>query len=131
MRGQAVVAQARALIGVRFRFQGRDDSGLDCVGLVARAHQLTSVPDDYDLRMANVTRLLEMIDAFLPRGAGPLGAGDVVLMQAGPAQVHLGLWSGTGLIHAHAGLRRVVETPGPLSWPLLGQWRAAAKPPLE
>jgi hypothetical protein len=52
-----------------------------------------------------------------------MGAGDVLVMNAGPGQLHLGLWSGTGLIHGDAGLRRVVERPGAPPWPVTGLWR--------
>ena len=30
---------------------------------------------------------------------------------------------GGGIIHADAMLRRVVERPGPVPWPVLGRWR--------
>lgn len=123
----AAVARARAMLGVRFRFQGRDASGLDCVGLVALAYHLPNVPDEYDLRATNVTQLVGRIDTLLARTTGALCASDVLLLRAGPAQLHLGLWSGCGLIHAHAGLRRVVETPGPIIWPIEGQWRMDPK----
>ena len=29
-----------------------------------------------------------------------------------------------GFVHAHAGLRRVVEMPGESPWPIIGWWRA-------
>ena len=41
-------------------------------------------------------------------------AGDLLLIAAGPGQLHLAVWTGAGIVQAHAGLRRVVETPG---WP--------------
>lgn len=38
-------------------------------------------------------------------------------------QLHLMIGTRDGIVHAHAGLGRVVLTPGPSPWPLLGAWR--------
>jgi hypothetical protein len=38
-------------------------------------------------------------------------------------QLHLGVRTADGFVHAHAGLRRVVETPGMPEWPLVGAYR--------
>ena len=46
-----------------------------------------------------------------------------MLMATGPGQLHLGVWTGEGLVHADAGLRRVVERPGVPPWRVLGMWR--------
>ena len=51
--------------------------------------------------------------------------GDILLFDAGPAQVHVGVMTGSGVIHADAGLRKVVERPLPYAWPVLGIWRRA------
>ncbi len=118
----AILARARALLGTRFRLQGRDSSGLDCVGLVACACQVATVPVDYDLHSADRAHWMRLLDQMLIRGREHPAPGAVLLMAAGPAQLHLGLWSGDSLIHAHAGLRRVVETPGPPFWPVIGHW---------
>ena len=53
----------------------------------------------------------------------PDEAGDVLLMAAGPGQIHLGIRTAGGFVHADAGLRRVVERPGMPPWPLTGVWR--------
>ena len=119
-----IVARGRALIGVRFRAQGRSPAaGLDCVGLVAEAIGAGGVPRDYTLRGASPARLAAGLEAAGLRRARAMRAGDVLVMKAGPGQLHLGLWSGTGLIHGDAGLRRVVERPGPPLWPVTGIWR--------
>ena len=64
-----------------------------------------------------------VLDGFAVRRIGAAVAGDIMLLHAGAAQLHLGLWSGTSLIHADTGLRRVVELPGWPLWPVLGVWR--------
>jgi len=118
-----VVARARALVGVPFRLHGRDARGIDCVGLVAAAHSVSDVPSGYALRTNDPDAVAVPIRSigFRKRHA-PARAGDVMLMQAGPAQLHLGLCTGASLIHADAGLRRVVETPGEPRWPILSIW---------
>jgi hypothetical protein len=52
-----------------------------------------------------------------------LRAGDVMLFAAGESQLHFGVRTDGGFVHAHAGLRRVVETPGFPEWPLLSAYR--------
>jgi hypothetical protein len=45
-------------------------------------------------------------------------------VRAGPGQVHLLVVGTRGdLIHAHAGLGRVVATPPPCPWPIERHWR--------
>jgi hypothetical protein len=46
-----------------------------------------------------------------------------MLMQVSDDQLHLGVRTAAGFVHAHAHLRRVVETPGLPEWPLLGAYR--------
>ncbi|WP_271078926.1 hypothetical protein [Aurantiacibacter sp. MUD61] len=53
-------------------------------------------------------------------------AGDLVLMKPSAGQFHLALVSlDHQLIHAHAGLRRVVKTPQVPAQRELGRWRFA------
>jgi murein DD-endopeptidase / murein LD-carboxypeptidase len=116
--------RARALIGTRFRLHGRDPaSGIDCVGLIARVIRREEVaPTGYAMRGGTADSWSAMMDAVCVRRWSNLRAGDVLLLEAGPHQFHLGIWSGNGLVHADARLRRVVETPGPLPWPMIGAW---------
>ena len=118
------IASARALIGTPFRLQGRDRDGLDCIGLIAAVHGLeTDAPRAYALRGTTIDQAMEALDRhFARRSAASLRVADILLLQPGLPQLHLGLWTGVGLVHAHAGLRRVVETPGPPAFPLLGIW---------
>jgi hypothetical protein len=128
MPGEAALARARALLGVPFRLHGRSlESGLDCVGVIAVAHDLLGdAPTGYSLRTTQYERWITLLDTLAERIAAP-EIGAVMLLQPGAAQLHLGLWTGTSLIHADAGLRRVVETPGVPRWPVMGLWRPHTK----
>jgi cell wall-associated NlpC family hydrolase len=127
--GNAVVAaRARALVGIRFRSQGRcASSGLDCVGTVALALGLPAerIRRDYSLRGTPIERLDGELEWFgLKRtDCGRPEAGDVLVFEPGPEQLHLGVFTGTGIVHADAGIGRIVERPWPPPWPTLRMWR--------
>lgn len=128
--GQAdrIVAAARDLVGVRFRLQGRSRaSGVDCVGLAALAlaeagHEAV-LPRGYGLRSGDEALARDWLaQAGLVAVERPK-AGDLALVRPGPLQLHLMILVPGGHVHAHAGLGRVVETPGPSPWPVIGHWR--------
>ncbi len=122
------VDAARACVGTRFRAQGRlPGVGLDCVGVVAWAAGV-SAPADYDLRGGGAERA--------ERGLAELGftpvadarPGDVLVAEPGAGLRHLAVVSAPGLVvHAHAGLRRVVEGPVDPAWRVLSIWRLAGE----
>ncbi|UIP07143.1 peptidoglycan endopeptidase [Erythrobacter sp. SDW2] len=125
-----MAAHARTLIGSRFRLHGRDPAtGLDCVGVVAAclkaAGRPIRVPPVYGLRNTDIAPLLGLSErADAKSGALPCQSGDILLVWPGPAQHHLLLAAGPhSFIHAHATLRRVVETPFPAPWPIERHWR--------
>jgi hypothetical protein len=116
-----VEAAARALVGVRFRLHGRDAvHGLDCVGLVALATG-RNAPTGYGWRSGEEGRVAALLDAVFERGGDEPGA--VLLMQAGPGQLHLAIRVSDGIVHADAGLCRVAWRPGVPPWPVLGYWK--------
>jgi len=123
-RGAEIVARARALTGTRFRPQGRSADGLDCIGLAAAALGVGLVPGDYTLRSGSRRRLEAGLRAAGLQPVETAEAGDLLLLAAGAGQLHLAVFTGTGIVHADAGLRRIVERPGPVRWPLLSAWRA-------
>jgi murein DD-endopeptidase / murein LD-carboxypeptidase len=122
-----VVARARACLGIRFRMQGRDRDGLDCIGLVVASLGIEQVRSDYALRGGSAQMLANELQAVGLRAVNDPEAGDVLVMRTGPGQLHLGIWTGDTLIHSDARLRRVVEWPGDPPWPTLGVWRVCSQ----
>lgn len=134
--GEALAAAARELVGTPFRLHGRDPAtGLDCVGLVhaaiAAAGGNPVPPRGYGLRNLAIEGWLPLADrSGLIPAAAPIHAGDVLLIALGFGQHHLVIVSDVDeVIHAHAGLRRVVCQPRDPAWHVQGVWRLA--PPLS
>lgn len=119
--------RARALVGLPFRAQGRSAaSGVDCVGLTLEVYQLdpATVRDDYRLRGDHLDELRRcLVGPFRRIGRRRAQTGDLLLFAAGERQYHLAIKTVAGLVHADAGLRRVVERPGVAPWPLLAVYR--------
>lgn len=105
------------MVGAPFRAQGGDPAtGVDCAGLVWAAYAAAGLrlvrPRDYPLRGWARARVEEALTAagFVAVDAA-VRDGDVALIAFAAGQFHLGLIGPGSLVHAHAGLRRVVETP--------------------
>jgi cell wall-associated NlpC family hydrolase len=117
-RGHELAKAAASFLGVRFLLHGRDPRyGLDCVGLVAASLKSVGVqshePSGYGLRNSSIAQWLPSANkSGLTQVRSEVVAGDILLLQPGPAQHHLLIAEGTtSVIHAHAGLRRVVRQP--------------------
>jgi lipoprotein Spr len=126
--GEKIVAAARTLVGTPFRLHGRSpSSGVDCVGLALLSVRTAGVhveePPPYRLH-AGPTPPVErwMREAGFVAAHGG-GAGDIVLVRISALQPHLVIDAGDGVIHAHAGLGRVVIMPMPAEWRELSRWR--------
>lgn len=123
MTDAEIVAAARACVGARFRLHGRSVArGLDCVGVVALAYGLAGVPAGYAMRGGDRQAIVAAIEAHRLHATTNDRPGDLLLLGAGPFQHHLAVRTSGGFVHADAGLRRVVETPGEPCWPLFGRW---------
>tara|TARA_B100000678_G_C18170125_1_gene486831 strand:- start:141 stop:431 length:291 start_codon:yes stop_codon:yes gene_type:complete len=63
-------------------------------------------------------------EAGLVNAGIPHRSGDILLLRTAPAQVHTAIAVDRGeIVHAHAGLRRVVRCALPARWPVLDAWR--------
>lgn len=125
-----VAERARALIGTRFQPQGRCGEGLDCVGLVLSACGLPAdaVRRNYRLNGDHRAELEQGLRAYLRRvEAQKLRQGDVMLLQIADDQFHLAIRTDRGFVHAHAGIGRVVETPGDPEWAMIGAFRLRSR----
>ena len=118
--------RARALVGTRFRSQGRADDALDCIGLVVRTFDLDAraIRKNYRLRGDHRSELEHgLLEQFRRIAMRQLRAGDVMLLLVAHDQLHLGVRTSCGFVHAHAGIGFVVETPGMPEWPVLSVYR--------
>ena len=130
----ALATAAESFVGVPFRLHGRDPAyGLDCVGLVAAAlatiGRPARAPSGYRMRQVRIDGLLDAARrSGLAEAVGPIVPGDIVLARPGPGQFHLAIAAKAGgVVHAHAGLGRVVLAPPPLAWPVEHRWRLVAE----
>lgn len=82
------------------------------------------VREDYSLRFADAEEANRDLEecGFVRLAPAEIEAGDLLLVESGPGQLHAVILTEEGYLHAHAGLRRVVETPGPVPWPILSAW---------
>lgn len=130
MSGEALAGAAESYVGTPFRLHGRcRERGLDCLGLVLEAladiGRPVPMPPRYGLRNLERERFwpLAASAGLIEVTAHSPEPGDVLVLDPGPAQLHLAVVVPDGVVHAHAGLRRVVRTPFPLPWPIAGHWR--------
>lgn len=130
--GEALADAALGLAGCRFRLHGRDPAtGLDCVGVVSAALMAIGVPaivpSGYRLRNIEVRHWLPLAQRTgLVAVSGPVRPGDILLIALDFAQHHLAVaLNAQHVVHAHAGLRRVVLQPRDPAWQVCAIWRLA------
>lgn len=126
--------RALGLIGRPFRPQGRDERGMDCVGLCIAAFGLPTAAFRSDYRLSGNHRT-EIETAlrihFRKVRKAERRPGDVLLLMVAEGQPHLAILTEGGFVHADARLRRVVETPGEPEWPLVAVYRRRKRPRRE
>lgn len=114
------VAAARECLGTRFHFNQRTPGlAIDCVGVVRYSMQRAGLycpPDKHYSARTSFGRHVyddcrEGMDE-IPQDE--LKAGSVVLLWLARPELpqHLGVWSGSSMIHADTRTRCVIETPG-------------------
>lgn len=128
MSGDAIYRAASALIGTPFRLHGRcAETGVDCVGLALLALRGAGLqvpePPPYRVRAgaAPMAAGWMQIAGFIQGDSRR--PGDLVIVRVSMLQPHLLIDAGDSIIHAHAGIGRVVRMPMPADWPELSRWR--------
>jgi len=121
----AIVREMRALIGVPFKHQGRDEHGVDCVGAVLLACRragvdllaLRGIRDDRNYGRGVNPRAVELLETYCAARIDSPVPGCLVVFQflGEPAPRHQGVMTDAGtFIHANGEgpkhLHRVVET---------------------
>jgi murein DD-endopeptidase / murein LD-carboxypeptidase len=123
----AAIAAARAGLGTPFRPQGRIPGlGLDCIGVALLAADGAGVAVErlpaYALSGDHGRLLAETMAALGCRKVRRALPGDIVEYRLAPRHRHLAVMTATGIIHAHAGLGKMVEGPVPGDWAIAAIW---------
>lgn len=123
----AIVAAVQAAVGTRFRPQGRKVGvGLDCVGVALLAAAAAGRRVHVGAYALGGDHAAGIGPALIDAGCcpvAPAAPGDLLLVAPTPRQRHLAVVTPAGVVHAHAGLGRVVEGPLDPDWIVLGAWR--------
>lgn len=132
--GHSIVEEARRLIGVKFRHQGRSaETGVDCLGLLVLAAKACDLRfegepihrfdrTDYG-HNPDTQSLRDILAAYLqPVTRDAVQPGDVALFHIQKRPQHMAIISdypaegAFGMIHAYAPQKRVVEHRFDESW---------------
>lgn len=129
-KGKSIAKAALQCVDAPFRLHGRDvDKGLDCVGVALHAlgavRAISPPPDNYHLHGPGeqTVRLWAANSGLLPLSAHQDQPGDIILVAPAPGQSHLLVLTGTGFVHAHLAVRKVVAVRGANPWPMRMRWR--------
>lgn len=117
MKAQLLVDAARALVGTPFRHQGRNEFGLDCIGLVILARlkcgkwDAPRKHDDATYRRNPQKRLADTIPLIAIKIEKPeVGALALIQWPKMAHPNHVGIVTPETIIHAYAEVKQVVET---------------------
>ena len=130
MRALLLADAAEQLVGAPFRLHGRTAAtGLDCIGVLAVSLEAIGckapLPSAYSLRARRIPGLsMIAMRCGFNAVSGALQPGDALLARVGACQFHLFVTARCGrLIHAHAGVGRVIIEPMPQNCIIAGHWR--------
>jgi cell wall-associated NlpC family hydrolase len=112
MNPATVIEEARSLVGVPFRHQGRDMLGIDCVGVPIYALlRHGALPRDFQTAAYGrlpTGALIERLKAHCTPATRPVPASLVVIAWRNVA-AHVGILTGDTIIHAYERVGEVVE----------------------
>ena len=116
MERQEIIDEARKWIGTRWRHQGRNEHGIDCVGLlivVVEKFNLRVFYENNYRRSVDFTALIEPFYTHCRRKSiSKKQPGDIILMRDAILPCHAAIVSDkTNIIHASAIRRKVIEEP--------------------
>lgn len=113
-----IIKAARGWIGVKFRHQGRNKTGIDCVGLILKVaedlgYDISMDRTGYVRRSTSVEFLKEFEMYMIWKNPKDVIPGDVLVFRDNAYPYHTAIVGdskqGYTLIHAYANRRRVVE----------------------
>ena len=81
------------------------------------------MPTGYAMRRGDADAVASLIAAAGLARVETAASGDLLLLRSGPGRLHLAVLTLQGIVHADAGIGRVVERPGPAPWPVLAVFR--------
>lgn len=115
-----VVSQAHTWLETPWHHQGRlKNVGVDCVGLIVGVCRDLNIPvEDYLEygRFPDGYFLAKEFERQLIKKNSQPTPGDIMLFRISRMPQHCGICTPVGIIHAHQGVMKVVETSLPAHW---------------
>lgn len=132
MTSDDVISEARRWLGTSYMHQGRNRSGVDCIGLVIVVARHLNLIDAKFREPLNYHRLPAhgLLQAEVSRHCEQISepvAGCILLMRWKRSDdcSHCGIYTGENIIHAYERVGRVVEHGFRAPWPrrLVSSWK--------
>lgn len=104
----SILALSRSLLGVRYRWAGSNETGVDCSGLVRYVFGALGIDLPHNAAM------LSTRGASVPADTAAMQPGDLIVFSPKRSNriSHVGIYMGNGtMLHASSSNRRVVEVP--------------------
>lgn len=117
---ERVLTEARSWMGTPWHHQARlKGVGVDCIGLVVGVCSALGLPLEDSKNYARYpdgVALAKELARQLVQRTGEPEPGDVMLFRISRMPQHVGICTPLGIIHAHQGCKRVVETAMSAQW---------------